>query len=104
MNYILKDGVPVPEPDLMTFATWFETANRTLEQTTVSDEPPIVVSTVFLGIDHSFGEGPPVLWETMVFGGSLDCAQQRATTAEDARLVHAAMVAQVREAEGCDAP
>lgn len=27
------------------------------------------VSTVFLGLDHSFGEGPPLLWETMVFAG-----------------------------------
>ena len=28
---------------------------------------PYVVSTVFLALDHSFGEGPPVLFETMVF-------------------------------------
>jgi hypothetical protein len=28
-----------------------------------------VVSTVFLGLDHRFGDGPPVLWETMVFAG-----------------------------------
>jgi hypothetical protein len=28
----------------------------------------ITVSTVFLGLDHSFGVGPPVLFETMVFG------------------------------------
>jgi len=28
----------------------------------------ITVSTVFLGIDHSFGRGAPVLFETMVFG------------------------------------
>jgi hypothetical protein len=26
------------------------------------------ISTVFLGMDHSFGDGPAVLWETMVFG------------------------------------
>lgn len=26
------------------------------------------VSTVFLAIDHNWGSGPPVLWETMVFG------------------------------------
>lgn len=25
------------------------------------------VSTVFLVINHSFGDGPPLLWETMVF-------------------------------------
>lgn len=27
----------------------------------------IEVSTVFLGMDHAFLDGPPVLWETMVF-------------------------------------
>lgn len=27
------------------------------------------VSTVFLAIDHAFGDGPPVLYETMIFGG-----------------------------------
>jgi hypothetical protein len=32
----------------------------------------IRVSTVFLGLDHSFGNGPPVLWETMVFGADGD--------------------------------
>ena len=28
-----------------------------------------VVSTVFLGLDHSFGGGPPLLFETMIFDG-----------------------------------
>lgn len=26
------------------------------------------ISTVFLGIDHQYGDGPPLLFETMVFG------------------------------------
>lgn len=28
---------------------------------------PYVVSTVWIGLDHSFGRGPPVIFETMVF-------------------------------------
>ena len=28
---------------------------------------PVEVSTIFLGMDHSFGSGDPVLWETMIF-------------------------------------
>lgn len=40
----------------------------------------VTVSTVFLGLDHNFqGVGPPVLWETMVFGGGYDEAQERYT-------------------------
>lgn len=27
------------------------------------------VSTVWLGLDHSFGHGPPVVFETLIFGG-----------------------------------
>lgn len=26
------------------------------------------VSTVWLGLDHRFGEGPPLIFETMIFG------------------------------------
>lgn len=28
------------------------------------------VSTVWLGLDHSFGDGPPLIFETMIFAGS----------------------------------
>jgi len=28
---------------------------------------PYVVSTVWLGLDHSFGHGPPIIFETAVF-------------------------------------
>jgi len=38
--------------------------NRIVDQTTVGD---YLVSTVFLGIDHNFGRGLPILFETMVF-------------------------------------
>lgn len=47
------------------------------------------VSTVFLGLDHSFGAGPPVLWETMIFGGDHDEYQERYTSYEDAVEGHA---------------
>jgi hypothetical protein len=30
------------------------------------------VSTVFLGTNHSFGFEPPLLFETMIFGGRFD--------------------------------
>lgn len=57
------------------------------------------ISTVFLGVDPSFGLGPPVLWETMVFGHDgdpLDC--ERYTSAEAARAGHCAHVAKWRAA------
>lgn len=58
------------------------------------------VSTVWLGIDHSFGSGPPLIFETMVFnsdgkkdgrlGSELDC--ERYSTEAEAIAGHAAMV------------
>lgn len=55
------------------------------------------VSTVFLGIDHRFTaeEGPPVLFETMVFGGSLDQEQERYCIWAEAEAGHTAMVARI---------
>jgi hypothetical protein len=67
-HYILSDdGEPVPEPDLMKWARWFETTRFwRLAFDQISEY--VVVSTIFLGLDHRFGgDGPPILWETMVF-------------------------------------
>lgn len=48
------------------------------------------VSTVFLGLDHRFGgEGPPILFETMIFGGKLDQYQERCCTYAQAIEMHA---------------
>jgi hypothetical protein len=47
-----------------------------------------VVSTVFLGINHQFGNGPPLLFETMIFGGQHDGYQQRCSTLEQAKQQH----------------
>lgn len=58
------------------------------------------VSTVFLGLDHQFGEGPPLLFETMVFGGPLDEEQRRYTTWAEAEAGHAEMVAHVEQTGG----
>jgi len=51
------------------------------------------VSTVFLGLDHSFrGEGPPDIFETMIFGGPLDQETRRYSTWDDAEIGHLEMV------------
>ena len=72
----------------------------------VTSKGSIEVSTVFLFLDHGyFGDGPPVLWETMVFGGPVDQHQWRYTSRGDAEAGHAEAVAWVRTAcdvEGAD--
>ena len=48
------------------------------------------ISTVFLTIDHSLSGGPPVLFETMIFGGPFDKHeyQTRCCTWDEALVMH----------------
>lgn len=47
------------------------------------------VSTVCLVVDHNWGGGPPLIFETMIFGdGPLDNWQRRYSTPEEALLGH----------------
>lgn len=57
-------------------------------------EPGVDVSTVWLGLDHNFwGDGPPLIFETMVFGGEENGATWRWPTKEKAIEGHASVVA-----------
>lgn len=85
-NYILaEDGkTPVWEPDVMKWGRWYEKADRHVACDTIGS---VKISTVFLGMDHNYHlAGPPVLWETMIFGatGDLEHYQERYTSYEDA--------------------
>lgn len=46
------------------------------------------ISTVFLGLDHSWGDEPPVLWETLVMGGDNSDYMERYTSEADAIAGH----------------
>lgn len=91
MNYILDEaGNPVEEPDIIKWAKWFETHNRTVIQTAFKDQG-IAVSTVFLGLNHQFGNGAPLLWETMVFDQLPSFAESycdRYSSLEEAKAGH----------------
>ena len=92
-HYVLHDRTPVP-CDLMTWARWFEKAERHVAQDQFGD---VRVSTVFLGLDHRFGdEGPPLLFETMIFGGEHNDYQERCSTWDEAEAMHQTAVALVR--------
>jgi len=86
--YVLKGHEPILEPDLLTWAHWLETSDpaRIVAHTKVSNQTE--VSTVFLGLDHSFGDGPSLLFETMIFGGRQDGYQKRYPTWVDAEAGH----------------
>ena len=47
------------------------------------------VSTIFMAMDHSFGDdGEPILFETMVFGGEYNDYQERYHTYDEAEEGH----------------
>jgi hypothetical protein len=90
--YILDDDHNLIATDVMTWGEWFGTnGNRIVAKTVVGDA---VVSTVCLGLDHNFYHGgPPLLFETMIFGGEHDEECWRCSTWDEAEAQHARVVA-----------
>lgn len=54
------------------------------------------VSTVFLCLDHSFVEGTQMLFETLIFGGTLDGEGERYSTWDEAAAGHALWAKRVK--------
>lgn len=92
--YILDEqNRPVQEPDLLKWGQWFQDNRRHTACDMVND---VRVSTIFLGLDHSFMNDTPILWETMIFGGEFDQYQERYYCHEDALSGHQRSVDKVR--------
>jgi hypothetical protein len=62
--YKLNDDHTVTQCSLDEWAETEEHKDRRVAYTELGTRR---VSTVFLGFDHQFGDGPPLLFETMVF-------------------------------------
>jgi hypothetical protein len=88
-RYILDDdGNPVPEPDLYRWGEWMQDARGDRRRVARDEIGDAVVSTVFLGLDHSFGSGPPLIYETMIFSGKHNDYQERYSTRDEALAGH----------------
>jgi hypothetical protein len=87
-RYVLDENEqPVECPVLEDWLRWIEHRDTQVEKTQINDD--VFVSTIFLTINHRHaGDGPPIVFETMVFGGKLDGVQKRYCTVEDARKGH----------------
>lgn len=97
-RYYNRKGKPIT---LTQWAEEFEDSESRrvdVTQVDVTQVDYMEVSTVFLGLNHQFGEGPPLIFETMVFGGPLNDECERYSTEAQAKLGHAAMVGRVKEA------
>lgn len=112
-KYILDaHGDPQVCEDLFTWTHWMET-HRGLLHVADTRFGAVRVSTVFLGLDHGFGAfaealgwepGPPILYESMVFGGPLDGEQWRYATRAEADAGHTALCIAVTEAADHPSP
>lgn len=93
---ILNADKKVEPCDLLTWAAFLEKKeNIIVKQDQVRQ---YFISTVFLGLDHSFGHEPPLWFETMIFSkGSLaDLFCDRYTTYEEAEAGHKDVLKKVK--------
>jgi hypothetical protein len=89
-KFILDGKTPKPAT-LQEWAQWFEAASRDGRRWVGKDRfGDVLVSTVFLGLDHRFNEtqGDPILFETMIFNGPHDGYQERYCTWDEAEAGH----------------
>jgi hypothetical protein len=85
-NYYDLDGKPI---SMTEWARQFS-GKRWKMKTEVGQA---MVSTVHLGLNHQWDpDGPPLIFETMIFGGEHDQEQWRYTTREQAEAGHVAAV------------
>ncbi len=92
MNFYDKDGTPLDQT--LAWAKKYEDPEyKRVAETTLPDGK--WVSTVWLGLDHQYGEGPPLIFETMVFKSKDELNEQemaRYSTLEEAQAGHEEMV------------
>lgn len=97
--YYILIGKRVFKTDLEGYAKWERKKPDRSRIALTNVSPTVVVSTVFLMIDHGYhrGEGKPVVFETMVFGGKHNGDGERYTTYNKALNGHERWVTIARE-------
>lgn len=90
--YVLDGHIPVKSTVNEASRFFCNAGERKIARTEMADN--VVVSTVFLCLDHKFGSEyePPLLFETLIFGGLHDGEIQRYSTWKDAEKGHSKMV------------
>lgn len=93
MLYVLEDDGRTPRAtqDVVEWGRCLDGPHQQVAEDIVGEAR---VSTVFLGVETS-GMTPPLLFETMVFGGALGGEQSRYATYEEAVAGHARVLARL---------
>lgn len=96
-HYVLEADHSVRPAELMEWAVFFEDiTNRRVALDKIGEAS---VSTVFIGLDHSFGDGPPLIFETLISGGAHDQEMWRYSTWDEAVAGHQTAVDLVHGSE-----
>ena len=105
-DYFARNG------DEITMEQWTQLfSDHDYKRVALDEVGPYQVSTVWLGLNHNWGEGPPLIFETMVFTASAwkderpvsqggeglaEFDMDRYATEEQARVGHEAMCLLIR--------
>lgn len=82
---------PVEEPDIIKASRWLEN-NLEQRQIAYTKFGECFLSTVFLGLDHNYRCGTPILFESLWFGGPMDGDMRRYHTKQEALEGHEEML------------
>lgn len=91
-HYFDQNGEPI---SLEEWSDLIQKQKKGLAKTSWSDGTGRFVSTVWLGLDHGFGMGDPLIFETMAFGFEEE-HMRRYSTKEEALKGHDEMVEMLR--------
>jgi hypothetical protein len=98
-KWILDDkGEPIACNDIAEWGRWFK--KNDVRRVALDMVGTVKLSTVFLGLDHNWQSGPPILFETMIFGGPHDEYQDRYATRAEAVANHARLLALLKREQG----
>lgn len=97
MDYYNRHGEKI---DMHTYVALQDIGYKRVAEDTLPDGRWI--STVWLGINHQYGDGPPLIFETMVFPSRGEWAEEyceRYSTEEEALAGHAHVLERLRLGE-----
>ena len=96
---LLEDHTAVPVDDMMAWGAFMEGGieNRRVGYTEIDNYK---VYTTFLGLDHAWNGGPPLLFETMIQKADEWLGyQERCSTWQEAEIQHELALIKVRSGE-----
>jgi hypothetical protein len=98
-DYYDRQGNPLTDEEHLAIRVRASKSGEDVKRVALDVLPGDVrISTVWLGLDHGWGGGPPLIFETLVFGGPMDGEMDRYSTEAQAVEGHARMVEAVRAA------